>query len=115
MYEFESKQVLKKALPIKQVVKGSPMFRFYSCESGYILPGHKAEIISGVTVKIPWEYSATVKHCLSNEKAKCILCESYELKNGEKSPLSILIHNQSDEPIQIEYGEVIGTLTLKYK
>lgn len=115
MYEIESRQVLKKALPISQVIKDSPMFRFYSCESGYVLPGHNAEIISGVTVKIPWEYNATVKHCLSKEKAKSILCESYKLKNGEKAPLSILIHNKSDKPIQIEYGEVIGTLTLKHK
>ena len=112
MYKLECKKVLDKAISINQIVTGSPMYRFYSCESGYILPGHKAELISGVSISIPFEYTAIVKHCLSKEKANHIKCDSYKLNSNKVTPLSILIENVSDQAIKVTYGEVIGTIVL---
>ncbi|MEX2935947.1 hypothetical protein [Staphylococcus saprophyticus] len=112
MYTIESKPLLKQALPLNQLVKGSPMFRFYSCESGYILPGHKAELITGNVIKIPLGYQAIVKTNLSKTKAQYIKCEQYKIDHHYKVPLTVLIENVSDQAVLIEQGEIIGILTL---
>lgn len=112
MYQIKSKILLKKAISINQIVKNSPMYRFYSCESGFILPGHKVEIISGVSVEIPKRYKAIVNPIIKKEKMQNVKCESYEIKSGIKTPLTIPIENKGEEAIQIEYGEPIGNLIL---
>lgn len=112
MYAVESKSVLKQALPLSQLVHGSPMFRFYSCESGYVLPGHKAELITGNVIKIPLGYRANIKLSLPKSKTQYIKCKSHTIDHHKQIPLTIIIENISDQPIQIEKGEVIGILTL---
>jgi dUTPase len=112
MYTIESKSVLKQALPLSQLVTGSPMFRFYSCESGYVLPGHKAELITGNVIKIPLGYRANIKSNLRKSKAQYIECKNHIIDHHKQVPLTILIENVSDQPIQIEKGEIIGILTL---
>lgn len=112
MYTIESKSVLKYAMPLNQLVKGSPIFRFYSCESGYILPGHKAELITGNVIKIPLGYKANIKANLPKSKAQYIKCNNHTIDHHNNIPLTILIENVSDQAIQIEKGEIIGILTL---
>ncbi|HEK6547216.1 hypothetical protein [Staphylococcus caprae] len=67
MYEIKSRQLLKDGQPLKQLIDGSPIYRFYSAESGYILPDHEAELISGVIVEMPAKYKGIVKSCIKKK------------------------------------------------
>lgn len=67
LYEIKSRQLLKDGQPLKQLIDGSPIYRFYSAESGYILPDHEAELISGVIVEMPAKYKGIVKSCIKKK------------------------------------------------
>ena len=113
MYQLQSKQLLKKAKPIQRIAPGSPMYRFYSCESGYILPGHKAEIITGHIVTFPFHQYGEVTACIHKNKAQYLYIEKYKIEAGTTAPLILAVKNISDEPIFIQYGEPVGMLVIK--
>lgn len=115
MYEIQSKQLLKKGKALKQMSEGSPIYRFYSAESGYILPNHEAELISGLVVNIPSKYKGVVKSCIDIEKGRHLQIESFEIQSFQSQPLCLKVKNISDSPIEIKLGEAIGTLTIQLK
>lgn len=112
LYEIKSRQLLNKGKPLKQLVDGSPIYRFYSAESGYILPNHEAELISGVIVEMPAKYKGIIKSCIKNEKAQHLKTQTYKINSYQSSPLCLKVKNISNSPIEIKIGEPIGTLTV---
>ena len=115
MYEIKIKQLLKKGKPLKQLSEGSPIYRFYSAESGYILPNHEAEILSGNIVELPYQYKGIIKSCIKKDKAESLYTIPYHIADTLPHPLCIKVKNISDSPIEIAIGEPIGTLTIKEK
>ena len=115
MYEVKNRQLLNKGKSLKQMYKGSPIYRFYSAESGYILPRHEVELISGVIVEIPAKYKGIVKSCINRDKAQHLLIKKYEIDSYQSTPLCLKVKNISDSPIEIRVGEPIGTLTIQVK
>lgn len=115
LYEIKSRQLLKAGKPLKQLIEGSPIYRFYSAESGYILPDHEAELISGVIVEMPAKYKGIIKSCIKREKSQYLKIQTYEIDSYQSQPLCLKVKNISPFPIEIEKGEPIGTLTVKLK
>ena len=113
MYQLPSKQLSTKAKPIQRIAPGSPMYRFYSSESGYILPGHKVELITGHTVTFPFHQYGEVTSCIRKNKAQYLRIENYTIEAGTTAPLILTVKNISNEAICIQYGEPVGMLIIK--